>query len=66
MFISESRDILGDVHTNHCLSRRYTAVVIHSVNYRLLGTQKSQFSVKIQQFSSACDEWLRSKLAQIA
>ena len=56
----------GDIHTSHFLSRRYEAVVAHSANYRLLGTQKSQFSVKIQQFSSASDEWLRSKVAQIA
>lgn len=32
----------------------------HYVNHSLLGTQKSQFLVKIKQFSSISNEWLRN------
>ena len=32
----------------------------HYVNYGLLGTQKSQFLVKIKTFSSISNEWLRN------
>lgn len=51
-------DVFGGHSHDHFLRRRYKVVAVHSVNQVLLGTQKSEFLVKIKQFSSASDKWV--------